>query len=75
AKKVAQIATGRDKDLVLLVVGGGRATVFTGGVDVAPIVKAMREVGFRGGGSKTFAQGVYTGDVKTLIEAVKRALA
>ncbi|WP_148682673.1 alanine--tRNA ligase [Pyrobaculum ferrireducens] len=75
AKRVAQIATGRDKDLVLLVVGGGRATVFTGGVDVAPIVKAMREVGFRGGGSKTFAQGVYTGDVKTLIEAVKRALA
>ncbi|MCX8137101.1 alanine--tRNA ligase [Pyrobaculum aerophilum] len=75
AKKVAQIATGRDKELVLLVVGGGRVTVYTGGADVGPIVKALREVGFRGGGSRTFAQGVYSGDVKTLIDAVKRALA
>ncbi|ACB39837.1 alanine--tRNA ligase [Pyrobaculum neutrophilum] len=75
ARKIALAATSRDRDLVLVFVGGGRATVYTGGVDVAPIVKALREVGFRGGGSKTFAQGQYKGDIQTLKEAIRRALA
>lgn len=74
AKKVAEEATGRDKDLVLVVMGGNKLSIFTGGADVAPIVKSLREVGFRGGGSRTFAQGVYSGDVKTLIDALRRAL-
>jgi alanyl-tRNA synthetase len=74
AKRLAQTATSRDKDLILVVVGGGRVSIYTGGVDVAPIVKALREVGFRGGGSKTFAQGQYRGDVETLKEAIKKAL-
>jgi alanyl-tRNA synthetase len=74
AKRLAQGATSRDKDLVLIVAGGERVSIYTGGVDVAPIVKALREIGFRGGGSKTFAQGQYKGDLQTLKEAVKKAL-
>ncbi|AFA40662.1 alanine--tRNA ligase/alanyl-tRNA synthetase [Pyrobaculum oguniense TE7] len=74
AKKVAEETTGKDKDLVLVVLGGNKLSIFTGGVDVAPIVKSLREVGFRGGGSRTFAQGVYSGDVKTLIDALRKAL-
>ena len=74
-KRLAQTATSRDKDLVLVVTGGERVSIYTGGVDVAPIVKALREIGFRGGGSKTFAQGQYRGDIQTLKEAVKKALA
>lgn len=75
AKRLAQEATSRDRDLVLIVAGGEKVSIYTGGVDVAPIVKALREIGFRGGGSKTFAQGQYKGDLQTLKEAVKKALA
>jgi alanyl-tRNA synthetase len=71
----ARAATSRDKDLVLIVAGDERVSIYTGGADVAPIVKALREIGFRGGGSKTFAQGQYKGDLQTLKEAVKKALA
>jgi alanyl-tRNA synthetase len=74
AKRLAQEATSRDRDLILVVVGGGRVSIYTGGADVAPIVDALRAVGFRGGGSKTFAQGQYKGDLQTLKEAVKKAL-
>ncbi|ABO09408.1 alanyl-tRNA synthetase [Pyrobaculum calidifontis JCM 11548] len=74
AKRVALLATKRDPDLVLVVKAGERVTIYTGGVDVGPIVKALREIGFRGGGSKTFAQGVYAGDVEKLKEAIRRAL-
>ena len=75
AKRLAQTATSRDRDLILIVAGGGRVSIYTGGVDVAPIVKALKEIGFRGGGSKTFAQGQYKGDIQTLKEVVKKALA
>ncbi|ABL88095.1 alanyl-tRNA synthetase [Pyrobaculum islandicum DSM 4184] len=74
AKHIALAATRRDKDLVLVFVGGDRVTIYTGGVDVTPVVKTLREAGFRGGGSKTFAQGLYKGDIQTLKEALKKAL-
>ncbi|MEM1663423.1 MAG: alanine--tRNA ligase [Pyrobaculum sp.] len=74
AKRLAQIVTSRDREAVLIIVGGGRVSIYTGGVDVAPIVKTLREIGFKGGGSKTFAQGQYHGDVETLKQVVKRAL-
>ncbi|MEM1597324.1 MAG: alanine--tRNA ligase [Pyrobaculum sp.] len=74
AKRVAAEATGRDRELVLVVKWGQRLSIYTGGLDVAPIVRALREVGFRGGGSKTFAQGVYEGDVEKLKEALAKAL-
>lgn len=75
AKKLAAVATSRHKDLILVVKAGEKLTIYTGGQDVAPIVKTLREIGFRGGGSKTYAQGIYRGDIETLKEAIRKALA
>ncbi len=73
AKRVASVATGRDKRLVLVVKSGGRVSIYTGGLDVKPIVEALRAGGFRGGGSGTFAQGVYD-DWEKLKNTLRRIL-
>lgn len=74
ARKLALAATSRNKSLVLVVTSGKRVSIYTGGLDVEHIMSALREAGFKGGGSKTFAQGVYEGSVESLLGAVKAAL-
>ncbi|MFN3804066.1 MAG: alanine--tRNA ligase [Pyrobaculum sp.] len=74
ARRAAAIATGRDRSLLLVVKNGDRVSIYTGGGDVAPVVEALRKIGFRGGGSKTFAQGVYKGDWEIFKEALRRVL-
>ncbi|MEZ0248401.1 MAG: alanine--tRNA ligase [Thermoproteus sp.] len=72
AKSVAALATGRNPRLLLVVKSGRRLSLFSGKeVDVGPLVAELRKLGFRGGGSKTFGQGVYEGDTALLLKAVR----
>ncbi|MFN7105533.1 MAG: alanine--tRNA ligase, partial [Pyrobaculum sp.] len=75
AKRTAAIATERDRSLFLVVKNGDRVSIYTGGGDVMPVVEALRKIGFRGGGSKTFAQGVSGGDWEIFKETLRRVLA
>jgi alanyl-tRNA synthetase len=75
AKAVAANATSKNPRLLLVVRRGDKLELYSGReIDVGPIAAELRKHGFRGGGSKTFAQGVYQGDVEAILKALRNLL-
>jgi alanyl-tRNA synthetase (EC 6.1.1.7) len=75
ARAVAAAATSKNPRLLLVVKRGDRLELYSGrGIDVGPIAAELRKYGFKGGGSKTFAQGVYQGDMEVIFKALRSLL-
>jgi alanyl-tRNA synthetase len=75
ARAVAAAATSKNPRLLLVVKRGGRLELYSGReIDVGPIAAELRKYGFKGGGSKTFAQGVYQGDMEVIFKALRSLL-
>ena len=75
AKAVAAVATGKNPRLLLVIKLGNKLELYSGRqIDVGPIAAELRKHGFRGGGSKTYAGGVYEGDVGEILKAIRDLL-
>ncbi len=75
AKAVAAAATGKNPRLLLVVRLGKRLELYSGRqIDVGPIAAELRRLGFKGGGSKTYAGGLYEGDAEEILKAIRDLL-
>jgi alanyl-tRNA synthetase len=75
AKLIAAEATSANPRLLLVVKSGDRVSIYSGReIDVGSVLPALRGIGFKGGGSKTFAQGVYKGSGEDILKALRGAL-
>lgn len=75
ARLVAEEATSRNRRLLLVVKRENRLELYGGrDVDVGFLLPVLRSAGFKGGGSKTFAQGVYEGELEGVLKIIREVL-
>lgn len=75
ARSIAAIATEQNPRLILAVRSGRKLELYSGSqVDLGPIAAELRKRGFRGGGSKTYAGGVFEGTAADILKALREAL-